>query len=68
MGDQQIGADKIVFDKKKDGGQDTQIESDKPAANPSMQDLWLRRVRTEPSEFLMNKFAYQQQFGEEAEE
>lgn len=66
MGDQQIGADKIVFDKKKEGGQETQVDGDKPADNNSMQDLWLRRIQTKPADFLKNKFAYQQQFGEEA--
>lgn len=68
QGDQRIGADKIVFDKKKDGGQDTQTSDDKPAENTSMQALWLRRVQTKPADFLKNKFAYQQQFGEEAKE
>lgn len=68
MGDQQIGADKIVFDKKKEGGQDTLTTDDKPAENSSMQSLWLRRIQTKPADFLKNKFAYQQQFGEEVEE
>jgi Ca-activated chloride channel family protein len=68
MGDQQIGADKIVFDKKKEGGQETQVDGDKPADNNSMQDLWLRRIQTEPADFLRNKFAYQQEFGKEAEQ
>ncbi|MGB6221821.1 tetratricopeptide repeat protein [Haloferula sp.] len=66
MGDQQIGADKIVFDKKKEGGQDTETNDDKPADNNSTQALWLRRIQTEPADFLRNKFAYQAQFGEEA--
>ena len=65
MGDQTIGADKIVFDKKKDGGQETQMESDKPSSSSSMQALWLRRVQTNPADFLKSKFAYQQEFGEE---
>lgn len=68
MGDQKIGADKMVFDKKKEGGQDTVVDGDKPADNNSMQDLWLRRIQTDPADFLRNKFAYQQQFGEEGEE
>lgn len=66
LGNQTLGADKIVFDKKKDGGQETQVNSDKPASNSSMQALWLRRVRTSPADFLKSKFAYQQQFGEES--
>ena len=68
MGDQKIGADKIVFDKKKEGGQETNVTGDKDGAADSMQALWLRRVQTRPADFLKNKFAYQQQFGEEAEE
>ncbi|MEP4079619.1 tetratricopeptide repeat protein [Haloferula sp.] len=66
MGDQMIGADKIVFDKKKDGGQETLVDSDKPTSDDSMQALWLRRVQTKPADFLRNKFAYQHEFGEEA--
>ena len=68
MGDQQIGADKIVFDKKKEGGQETRVDGDKPADNNSMQDLWLRRIQTEPADFLKNKFAYQQEFGKEGDQ
>ncbi|MFC7338787.1 tetratricopeptide repeat protein [Haloferula chungangensis] len=65
MGDQKLGADKIVFDKKKPGGQETQMEGDKASSNSSTQALWLRRVQTSPADFLKSKFAYQEQFGEE---
>lgn len=68
MGDQQIGADEIKFDKKKSGGQETQVADDQPSNDQSMQALWLRRVQSRPADFLKNKFAYQQQFGEEGGE
>jgi len=68
LGDQQIGADEIVFDKSKPGGQETVVNEEQAADSSSMQALWLRRVQTRPADFLKAKFAYQQQFGEEVEE
>ncbi|MCH7224845.1 tetratricopeptide repeat protein [Haloferula sp. A504] len=68
MGDQKLGADKIVFDKKKPGGQETQVTGEQSADPASMQALWLRRVQTRPADFLRAKFAYQNQFGEGVEE
>ena len=59
MGDQEIGADEIRFDKKKRGGQDTEVESDSVVSNSTAQALWLRRVQTKPAEFLKAKFSYQ---------
>ena len=60
MGDQQIGADEIKYDKNKQpGGQDTQTEEGQPLTDSSMQALWLRRVQTRPADFLKAKFAYQ---------
>jgi Ca-activated chloride channel family protein len=60
MGDQQIGADEIVFDKnKKSGGQDTETEKTQPLTDSAMQAMWLRRVQTKPADFLKAKFAYQ---------
>ncbi|QDU80059.1 Tetratricopeptide repeat protein [Polystyrenella longa] len=60
LGDQKLGADKIVFDKKKNkGGQDTQITGEKATTDTTIQSMWLRRVQTKPSEFLRSKFAYQ---------
>jgi Ca-activated chloride channel family protein len=60
MGDQKIGADKIVFDKNaKNDGQDTEIAGDKALSDQEMQALWLRRVQTRPADFLKAKFAYQ---------
>lgn len=60
MGDQHIGADKIVFDKKaKESGQDTDTAGGKALSDQEMQALWLRRVQTRPADFLKARFAYQ---------
>ncbi|MGE9270277.1 MAG: tetratricopeptide repeat protein [Verrucomicrobiales bacterium] len=67
MGDQKLGADKIVFDKKKPGGQETQIQQEQAANDESVQAMWLRKVDTDPGEFLRAKFSYQATVeGEEA--
>lgn len=58
-GDQLLGADKIVFDKKKHGGQDTEVAGEKAASDAVVQSMWLRRVQTKPADFLKSKFAYQ---------
>ena len=69
LGDQRLGADKVVFDKhKQPGGQDTQVDGTQAVSNAQMQALWLRRVSTRPADFLRNKFAYQEQFGKETSE
>jgi Ca-activated chloride channel family protein len=61
MGDQKIGADKIVFDKNaKSEGQDTEVAGGKALSDQEMQSLWLRRVQTRPADFLKAKFEYQQ--------
>ena len=66
MGQQEIGADEIVFDKnKKSGGQDTETEGSQPLSDSEMQALWLRRVQTKPADFLKAKFAYQLSAGEQ---
>jgi Ca-activated chloride channel family protein len=60
MGDQEIGADKIVFDKNaKNEGQETQVTGEQPSSNKDIQAMWLRRVQTEPADFLKAKFEYQ---------
>ena len=66
MGDQTIGADKIVFDKgsNKDG-QDTEVSGGKALSDQEMQALWLRRVQTRPADFLRSKFAYQRALQQE---
>ena len=56
MGDQKIGSDEIVFDKKKSsGGQVTELNGDDALSDSAMQALWLRRVQTKPAEFLKAK-------------
>ena len=60
LGDQKLGADKIVFDKShKNEGQQTDLSGDKSASSEQMQALWLRRVQTRPADFLKAKFAWQ---------
>ena len=60
-GDQRLGADAIVFDRKKssEGGQDTEVTGDKTLSSAMIQAMWLRRVQTKPADFLRAKFAYQ---------
>ena len=66
MGDQKIGADKIVFDKNaKSEGQDTEVAGGKALSDQEMQSLWLRRVQTRPADFLKAKFEYQQAMKQE---
>jgi Ca-activated chloride channel family protein len=68
MGDQKIGADKTVFDKKaKNEGQDTETAGGKTLSDQEIQALWLRRVQTRPADFLKAKFAYQQAIGAEGD-
>ena len=59
-GDQEIGADEIRYDKKKEaGGQDTEVDEGQEMSDSALQALWLRRVQTKPAEFLKAKFAYE---------
>lgn len=61
MGDQKIGADKVVFDKSaKNEGQETQVDGGQAVSNQDIQAMWLRRVQTRPADFLKAKFSYQQ--------
>lgn len=60
LGDQQIGADKIVFDKSQSSeGQDTEVTGGDALSDQQLQALWLRRVQTKPADFLRAKFAHQ---------
>lgn len=60
MGDQKIGADKIVFDNQKKGGsQETEVDQQQAMSQSEMQAMWLRRVQTKPADFLRSKFAFQ---------
>ncbi|MEM9280572.1 MAG: tetratricopeptide repeat protein [Verrucomicrobiota bacterium] len=68
MGDQKIGADEIRFDNdQKPGGQDTEVNEDQAASNQRVQELWLRRMQTRPSDFLRAKFSYQLAVGDTEE-
>lgn len=60
-GDTDTKADEIVFDKTKKGGEDSTIEGDKPMSDEQVRALWLKRVQTQPADFLRAKFAYQLQ-------
>jgi Ca-activated chloride channel family protein len=63
LGDQRVGADKVVFDQTKENpqGQETEVAGDKAMSTEAMQSLWLRKVTTKPADFLRSKFAYQYQ-------
>ena len=69
MGDQKIGADEIRFDnEKKPGGRDTEINQEQAASDQNVQDLWLRRMQSNPADFLRAKFSYQLATGDEPTE
>ncbi|QDV22504.1 tetratricopeptide repeat protein [Aureliella helgolandensis] len=59
LGDQRLGADKIVFDKRKKGGQETQVDGQRASSDALVQSIWLRQVHTQPADFLKAKFSYQ---------
>lgn len=60
MGDQKLGADKIVFDKDATSeGQETEVVGGAALSDQDLQALWLRRVQTRPADFLKAKFEYQ---------
>jgi Ca-activated chloride channel homolog len=61
LGEQEMGADKIVFDKNaKQEGVETEVVENQPMSDAAIQALWLRKVQTRPADFLRAKFAYQQ--------
>jgi Ca-activated chloride channel homolog len=69
LGDQKLGADKIVFDKDaKNEGQETQITSDQNSSNIDIQSMWLRKIQTKPADFLKAKFEFQNAAKKEGEE
>ncbi|HEV7325174.1 MAG TPA: tetratricopeptide repeat protein [Bosea sp. (in: a-proteobacteria)] len=51
--------DEVVFDKTKEGGEDSTVEGEKPMSDEAVRALWLKRVQTKPADFLRAKFAYQ---------
>lgn len=67
-GDQQEGADEIVYDKdaKNAGGQDTRTEAT-PMNDEAVRALWLKRVQTRPADFLRSRFRYQLQAQQDAQ-
>ncbi|PQO40225.1 tetratricopeptide repeat protein [Blastopirellula marina] len=69
LGDQEEGADEIVFDKTKKGGEDTEVDGERATSDAAVQAIWLRQVQTKPADFLKAKFSYQaaqQAAGEES--
>lgn len=57
----QLGADKIVFDDRaaQSSAEAEEISYGEAPADQEMRALWLRRVKTDPADFLRSKFAYQ---------
>lgn len=56
----QIAPDKIVFEKgKSPEGQTVQVNSGGPLSDEQLRTTWLRRVQTQPADFLRSKFAFQ---------
>lgn len=53
--------DEVVFDKAKNGGEDATVAGQKPMSDDQVRALWLKRVQTQPADFLRAKFAYQLQ-------
>jgi len=70
MGDQKVGADEIRFDRKGENkrGQETEVSSEKVNSDAAMQAMWLRRVQTQPADFLKAKFAFQLAGSDDAQE
>ncbi len=51
--------DEVVFDKTKKGGDDTTIQGNKAMSDEAVRALWLKRVQTNPADFLKAKFSYE---------
>lgn len=51
--------DAVVFDKTKKSGEDTIVEGDKPMSDDQVRELWLKRVQTQPADFLRARFSYE---------
>lgn len=63
----QVKADKIVFEKGKNSqpGEKTEVAGGEPLSDEELRGLWLRRVQTEPADFLRAKFAFQASEGKQ---
>jgi Ca-activated chloride channel family protein len=59
----EVKADKIVFEKgeHRNAGAETEVAGGDPLNDEQLRGLWLRRVRTNPADFLRSKFAFQAQ-------
>ncbi|KAA1053055.1 TPR domain protein in aerotolerance operon [Azospirillum argentinense] len=61
-GDTEDDPDDVVYDRtKKDGGKDTETAGGAPMSDEAIRALWLKRVQTQPADFLRARFAYQLQ-------
>ncbi len=69
--DGMLRADEIVFDKraaKNPNGQQDTVQGSEQITDLEMRAMWLRRVQTQPVDFLRAKFSYQHAMGQEAVE
>jgi Ca-activated chloride channel family protein len=59
----QVKADKIIFEKGKNSqqGEKSEVAGGDPLSDEQLRGLWLRRVQTNPADFLRAKFAFQVQ-------
>lgn len=61
----QLEADEIVFDERAKNAKNEEVVeagTGDQLSDDEMRALWLRKVQTQPADFLRNKFAYQYQF------
>jgi Ca-activated chloride channel family protein len=54
-----LAPDAVVYDKTKKGGDDTTVEGSEPMSDEAVRALWLKRVQTNPADFLKAKFSYE---------
>jgi Ca-activated chloride channel family protein len=62
-----LGADEIVYDKRAAnniGDQQETIQGGDQLSDQEMRAMWLRRIQTEPADFLRVKFSYQAAAGD----
>ncbi len=67
----QLEADEIVFDKRAANASSEQTETTQggdQVSDQEMRAMWLRRVQTQPADFLRAKFSYQYVMGQETGE
>lgn len=64
--DGKLAANEIVFDDRAKNSKNEEVieaGTGDQLSDEEMRALWLRKVQTQPADFLRNKFAYQLQFG-----